>query len=50
MKRADATDFDLPDFIEVGTEDERAGAGSTLPQDLFPLGVPAGPAASLGGK
>jgi CheY-like chemotaxis protein len=50
MKHADATDFDLPDFIEVGNEDERAGAGSTLPQDLFPLGVPAGPAASVGSQ
>ncbi len=44
MKRAGAADFDLPDFIEASNEDERSGAGSTLPQDLFPLGVPGAPA------
>ncbi len=50
MKRADTNDFELPDFIEVGGDDERSGAGSTLPQDLYPMGVPAGQVAPAGVK
>jgi CheY-like chemotaxis protein len=55
MKRAQGQEFELPDDLVIGTasgdEDGRSGAGSTLPQDLFPLGKPTimqegGPAAT----
>jgi CheY-like chemotaxis protein len=45
MKRAQGKEFELPDDLVIGAdsdEDARAGAGSTLPQDLFPLGQPVG--------
>lgn len=46
MKRAQGKEFELPDDLVIGADsdddDERAGAGSTLPQDLFPLGQPTG--------
>jgi two-component system, cell cycle response regulator len=46
MKRDQSIEFELPDDFVIGTDhddaDARAGAGSTLPQDLFPLGVPGG--------
>jgi CheY-like chemotaxis protein len=45
MKRAQGKEFELPDDLVIGAdsdEDARAGAGSTLPQDLFPLGQPTG--------
>jgi CheY-like chemotaxis protein len=47
MKRAQGKEFELPDDLVIGADsddDERAGAGSTLPQDLFPLGQPTGQA------
>lgn len=44
MKRAQGKHFELPDDLVIGVDDDeydaRAGAGSTLPQDLFPLGQP----------
>ncbi len=44
MNRPKNIAFELPDDLVIGTtgddDDERQGAGSTLPQDLFPLGVP----------
>jgi CheY-like chemotaxis protein len=46
MKRSSNIEFELPDDFVIGTatgdEEGRMGAGSTLPQDLFPLGVPGG--------
>jgi CheY-like chemotaxis protein len=46
MNRNQGVEFELPDdFVigaESGDENEREGAGSTLPQDLYPLGVPGG--------
>jgi CheY-like chemotaxis protein len=46
MKRAQGTEFELPDDLVIGADsdddDERRGAGSTLPQELFPLGQPTG--------
>ncbi len=45
MNRTQRTEFELPDDLVIGTgheddADARMGAGSTLPQDLYPLGVP----------
>lgn len=43
MNRPQNIAFELPDDLVIGAADdddnERQGAGSTLPQDLFPLGV-----------
>ncbi|MBS7807376.1 response regulator [Variovorax sp. PCZ-1] len=46
MKRGQTPEFELPDDLVIGTGDDddgRMGAGSTLPQDLFPLGEPRQP-------
>jgi CheY-like chemotaxis protein len=55
MKRSPDIEFELPDDLVIGTasgdEEGRMGAGSTLPQDLFPLGMPGGvPAGAVGGQ
>lgn len=55
MKRNLGADFELPDdFVIGGTGDEandaRMGAGSTLPQDLFPLGAPGASPSALGAR
>jgi CheY-like chemotaxis protein len=43
MHRDPRHEFELPDDLVIGAatgdEEERMGAGSTLPQDLFPMGV-----------
>jgi CheY-like chemotaxis protein len=49
MRTARDLEFELPDDLVIGGANEddsdRLGAGSTLPQDLFPLGTPS-PAAA----
>jgi CheY-like chemotaxis protein len=45
MRRGQTQEFELPDDLVIGVgdgddADGRMGAGSTLPQDLFPLGEP----------
>ncbi len=54
MQREPALEFELPDDFVIGTghddeADARMGAGSTLPQDLFPLGHPSGGASGKRG-
>jgi CheY-like chemotaxis protein len=48
MSSSRVQDFELPDDLVIGVgdgddADERRGMGSTLPQDLFPLGEPGNP-------
>ncbi len=54
MKRAHDIEFELPDDLVIGGADDdadgRQGAGSTLPQDLFPLGLPTGGADTNTGR
>jgi CheY-like chemotaxis protein len=54
MKRSSNVEFELPDDWVVGAasgdEEGRMGAGSTLPQDLYPLGVLGGVAGSAAAR
>lgn len=52
MRRSNGAEFELPDDLVIGVgdgddADGRMGAGSTLPQDLFPLGEPGNPSNAI---